>query len=240
MSGGGTLTAQELLTARYYDDHAEDWAGRHGTPDFWHAELGRFCAMLRPGAAILEIGPGSGQVAAELRARNSAREYLGVDVAAAMVRLAQDRVPGERFVLGSPYQLNLPDYMKFGGWLAICSLGVHAPPDRIGAALREIGRYLEPGAAGLIVIKPGEATERALDEQGRWFTYWRPADLTCQLETAGHMVTGSELRAGAGCGDRGWHCLWTRFGMRSAPRQQGPEDVPWGEHPQPCDCGDCP
>jgi SAM-dependent methyltransferase len=203
-----SLTDQEMATAQWYEDNGRQWVDSHASEDFWGAEMARFCAHLQPGADVLEIGSGGGRDARHFLSRGYG--YLGTDVSPEMVTIAQERVPAGRFVLANPYQMNLGE-RRFAGWWAAASLGVHVPPERIGAALSELSRYLEGGAPGFISVKPGSLTERAIDGSGRWFTYWDIDEMHGLLERAGMAVIERGILHGKDCGTRGWGWLISRF-----------------------------
>lgn len=98
-------------------------------------------AGVQPGAAVLDLACGTGDIAFEL-ARRGAR-VTGLDITHRMLQLARARagVPGVRFVAGDMMALPFPD-RSFD--LVTTGYGVRNVP-RIEPALAEIGRVLRPG-----------------------------------------------------------------------------------------------
>jgi cyclopropane fatty-acyl-phospholipid synthase-like methyltransferase len=122
----------------------------------WIAEL---TAMLRPRAAVLDLGCAAGvPVAAEL-----ARQFrvTGVDISAEQIRQAAVSVPDAEFVCADALTVTFPD----GNFDAVISLYTfdHIPRDEYRGLLERIRRWLRPGGLLLLSIEdhdePGTVVE---------------------------------------------------------------------------------
>jgi ubiquinone/menaquinone biosynthesis C-methylase UbiE len=108
---------------------------------------------LEPGAAILEVGCGSGVSTRLLAERLQPRRLVAIDTDPSMIELARRRV--RRPPPGSAVDLTLADATRMpfpdGEFDAVFEVGVihHVPQWR--AALREIGRVLRPGGVFFFV-----------------------------------------------------------------------------------------
>jgi len=98
-----------------YQRHGSTWAqlrGDHLVERLW---LDRFCDLLRPGAAVLDIGCGSGlPVARELIQRGF--DVTGLDAASTMLELFRRNLPGTLALQTDMRQLALD--RRFAGLLA--------------------------------------------------------------------------------------------------------------------------
>ena len=119
-SGTSGVVGPEYETlAAFFDDFAASdgsWRRRNRAYHGWIANLHRF--QIPPGARVLEIGCGSGDLLASL----SPSTGVGVDISAAMVELARSRHPtlrfermaGERLELGETFDyIVLSDLLPF-------------------------------------------------------------------------------------------------------------------------------
>jgi len=99
---------------------------------------------LPPGAKILDVGCGTGHLAAELARRGY--DAWGVDMSEAMVRYAGEHYSPDRFQLGDIERIPFPDN-TFDG---ITCLGVMEYLSSDESALREMRRVLKPGGRAVI------------------------------------------------------------------------------------------
>ncbi len=68
--------------------------------------MGEILQRLPGGAAVIELGCGSGTAAAVLA---DGRTYTGVDISAGQLALARERLPGETFLHGDLTRISFPD-----------------------------------------------------------------------------------------------------------------------------------
>jgi SAM-dependent methyltransferase len=100
-------------------------------------------AGVRDGAAILDVGSGTGALAAAVRAVAPSSHVIGIDPAAAYIAFAQARHPGDsvRFEVGDARQLRFPDG-SFDRTLSLLVLTFIPDPAK---ALDEMIRVTRPG-----------------------------------------------------------------------------------------------
>jgi len=99
---------------------------------------------LEPGSKILDVGCGTGHLAAELTRRGY--QTWGTDIAEAMVQYARAHYDPDRFQVGDIERIAFPDN-TFDG---IVCLGVVEYLASDDAALREMWRVLRPGGFAVI------------------------------------------------------------------------------------------
>jgi SAM-dependent methyltransferase len=157
-------------------------------------------AGVRPGQRALDVGCGSGALAAELARRLGAENVTGIDPSEPFVEAARKRVPGARIVVGSAEALPFADN-EFDATLAQLVVNFLADPER---GVRELGRVTRHAGvvAGCVWDYRGEMTMLR--------TFWDAAaalDSEAADEGASmRFATPDELRelwAGAGLGQVG-------------------------------------
>lgn len=108
-----------------YERHAKAWDAARGRNFVEQAWIDRFTAPLPPGAAILDLGCGSGEpVARYLVERGHA--VTGIDTAPTMIRMCRERFPTQKWIVADMRELNLG--RCFEGIIAWDSL-FHLSPD---------------------------------------------------------------------------------------------------------------
>ena len=95
---------------------------------------------------VLDVGCGTGLLL-DLTALSPA-QYVGVDVAPAMVARAREKYPGHTFVVGDAQALPLPA----GDVDAVVSLFCATSYTDLGRAMREYRRVMRPGAALFLIL----------------------------------------------------------------------------------------
>jgi 2-polyprenyl-3-methyl-5-hydroxy-6-metoxy-1,4-benzoquinol methylase len=160
-------------TLQFYRQNAEAYAQREITSRY--ARLGKFLALLPPGAAILELGCGAGADSAEMLARGF--DVTPTDGSPEMAEVASRR-------LGRPVRTLLFHDMDGveaydGIWANACLL--HVPRDQL--------------ASILALIRSAEAGRRILRElQSRRWRRARHAQSLLQLSDG--RLAARHLRAG--------------------------------------------
>jgi SAM-dependent methyltransferase len=181
------LTSTELSTRSAYDALAEVYAARFPDLAFEAPEdralLRAFAARVGGSGPVLDLGCGTGRVAAEVAAR--AVRVVGLDVSVGMLATARERHPGLPLLGASHLRLPLRDEVAEGA-LAWYSL-IHTAPDRLSSAFAEIGRVLKPGAPFLVAFQSGDGRRVDRDE-----AYGRPVRMTSFRHQVGDVVARLE------------------------------------------------
>lgn len=182
------LTAVELETISWYEQNGREWAGRHGTPDYWASEIATFSELLSEGT-VIEIGTGGGRDAAELIRRGY--NYIGTEITTALVETARQRLPGALIIQSGIDELDFGNRPFDGFWCSAVLL--HLPHHRVRPALESIRRQIRIGGIGFISVKAGAEQSHAL-EDGRAFFYWPPDEFESELTAAGFEVISYHLK----------------------------------------------
>ncbi len=150
----------------YYEIHAqsyyEDTFGLN--PSVF---LEPFIRRLSPGAAILDIGCGSGRDMCWLQERGFSA--TGLECSPTLAKLARNR--SRCSVMDGDFETF--DFSSGGAWDAFMMVGalVHIPHDRLFSVLRRIIKGLHSFRTALITLKEGDGVIDV--EDGRRFYLWR-------------------------------------------------------------------
>jgi trans-aconitate methyltransferase len=144
-------------------------------------------------ARVLDIGSGTGDLAAEIRNAFPAAELLGLDVSAAAVEHAARKVPAATFLQRDLASGSEPE-PAYRGWAthAVCSEVLEHVEDP-KALLANARSYLAPGCK-LIVTVPGGPMS-AFDRHIGHRQHFTPKSIRALLDQAGFVVERS-TRAG--------------------------------------------
>lgn len=133
-----------------YDRHARAWAADRGTALVERAWLERFLARVAPGAALLDLGCGTGEPIGRFLA-DRGHPVTGVDAAPAMLAIRAERLPGQEAVLADMRFLALG--RRFGGILAWDSF-FHLDHASQAGMFAVFAAHAAPGAALLFTSGP--------------------------------------------------------------------------------------
>jgi SAM-dependent methyltransferase len=136
----------ELCGSMPFDRVAQDYDRTRGGPERGEEVVAALAPLLPPDGPLLEIGVGTGLVAAALARRG--RAVVGVDLSLPMLRHAADRMPG-RVVAGDALRLPV------GSDSVAATVMIHVlhVVGDVAAALAEAGRVVRPG--GRVVVSAG-------------------------------------------------------------------------------------
>lgn len=118
---------------------------------------------------VVDLGCGSGILAAELL--RAGYKAVGVDISAAMLRIARSRAPEARFVKASLMDFEIPrcDAVTAIGEVVCYALDPRASRRQLGALFRRVYAALRPGGVFLFdVAEPGRGSDSAKERY--WLT----------------------------------------------------------------------
>jgi len=186
-------------TTQTYDENAPDFSAKFLATDL-SAQLDGFCACLRPGARVADLGCGPGRDLVSLIDRGF--WSVGLDRSAGMLRQAVSQ-GAKLLVQADARALPFADGALDGIWA--CASLLHLPKAELPAALVEIHRALGHGHVGL-VLKHGQGESWRDDGQGRcrFFAYYHPAEVELALERAGFHVIYCGLEPDSRRPDLNW------------------------------------
>lgn len=173
--------SRDRETLSVYDAQARHYAEAYDSdrPD---ATLQAFIDDLGAGAAVLDLGCGTGAASAHMAAAGLAPDP--VDASAAMVDEA--RAKGLPARQASFEEIDGEDL--YDGIWANFSL-LHAPRGDLPGHLNRLRRALKPGGQLHLGMKTGAGEER--DRLGRFYCYYAPDELARLLDAAGFTVADS-------------------------------------------------
>ncbi|MEP9413759.1 class I SAM-dependent methyltransferase [Gordonia sp. VNQ95] len=180
------MTTSEDRAQPGYDALADVYAQRF--PTAYTSPLERHAVAMfadelpGPGARIVDVGCGTGHVAADLRGRGF--DVRGVDPSEQMLTHARRAYPGISFDVGDAWLRDV-DLADVTGLIARFSL-IHLPPDDVRAVLCSWHRRLPSGATVLLALQssddPGvHEFDHAVARAWRW----HPDALAEDATTAG-------------------------------------------------------
>ena len=179
------MEGADEATLRFYRENASAYAEREITSR--RLRLGRFLALLSPGAVILELGCGAGGDTAEMLARGF--NVLPTDGSPEMAEVASHRLGRP---VGTLLFHDLDAVEAYDGvWANACLL--HVPRPELAQVLSLIWRALKPGGAFYASFKTGDAEGR--DTLNRYYNYPSPDWLREQYARAGNWAS-LEIEAG--------------------------------------------
>jgi len=150
--------------------------------------LNRFASHVRDGGLICDVGTGPGHVARYLHDR--AAKVCGIDLSSEMIARARELNPGIEFQQGDMFALNVADN-TFAGLTAFYAV-VNIPRAKVGDALQEMHRVLEPHGLLLLAFHLGNET---LHRNELWsievsldFYFFETAEMTSYLRLAGFEI----------------------------------------------------
>jgi len=179
----------------------------------------RFASLLNNGDLVLDLGCASGRETVELR--SAGLRVVGLDVAAAFLRIAIERYPAEGYVRGDFLHLPFAGNSLDGVWASASLL--HLAPSEVDGALVEVRRLLRPGGAFYSSMQIGHTAgmvpskEHESIRDARYYTFYQPEDWRSHLEAVGFEVVdldakhlGPEAELWCNQGGSGWITAFAR------------------------------
>ncbi|GAA2705318.1 methyltransferase [Actinoplanes palleronii] len=174
-----------------FDQLAEKYQGEHSHNPFQSALIERISSLLPAGAAVLDLGCGTGVPTAKVLTESDHR-VVGVDIAEGMLRLAREQVPAAEFVHANFAEL--PDnFGTFDAVTAFFSLLMLSKAD-IERTFDKVAGWLKPGGHFAIGMVNFDADSIPIEFMGVPVTvsgYLEP-DLKAVLEAHGFTVISIE------------------------------------------------
>jgi len=160
-------------------------------------QLERFATALQPGAAVLDLGCGSGRDLAVLKAAGF--RAVGLDISPQLAAIAREG-SGCQVLVGDMRNPPFRDWEFDGIWAAASLL--HLQRDDVVPALGRLRRLLVPRGRFFASVKAGVGEERTSD--GRWFTYFQPHEWQQLLAGSGFGEIQLNLESDSRPADSGW------------------------------------
>lgn len=185
------LEERRRRSQEFFDRHARQWDDLARTllpvPEYRQ----RLLEQVPEGAAVLEIGTGTGGLLTELAARGS--NVIGVDHSPAMLeearcRLTNDAVSGVELRLGEMTHLPLPDASVE---CVVANMVLHHAADP-AAVLAEIRRVLTPGGILLLADLARHERESAREQLADQWLGFEEGELELWLKLAGFTTVTIE------------------------------------------------
>ena len=164
-------------TADFYERNAHSYSRSTRMHDM-RSQLERLLAGLPLGAPVLDLGCGGGRDLKTMRLAGFSP--IGLDIAPGLAEIAE-AFSGCPIVVGD---MRHPPFEEdtFDGIWASASL-LHLSRTDLPRTLCRLHGLLRPGGKFFASVKAGVGEECAPD--GRWFTYFDPAEWRCLLSSAG-------------------------------------------------------
>ncbi len=199
--------ADDPQTTAFYAAEAARYAARGTPPNTRH--IAHFSSLLPPGAAVLELGCGSGRDSAALFAKGL--DLTPSDGSPEMAAEAQHRLGRKVLVLRFA---DLAAENAYDGVYANACL-LHVPRAELPAILRGIHRALRAGGVFYSSFKEGTAEGR--DRLGRLYNYPSPDWLAATFAAAGFPSPEIEQTMGTGydAEPTPWLHVYARKGARA-------------------------
>lgn len=185
---GAKLTPKERQTIKYYSEHSEEWKVKHkqaGKFGRLATEFKLFFKLL-PTGKIIEIGTGTGEDAVNLIKKYGIKNYIGIEPAKGLLKIALRNNPGANLVNKSTYDIDSPENTFDGFWM--CQMLIHIPKGRMNEALQEVNNIVKPGGIGLISILEGLNADMEESRPGRFYTLWADTEFSQMLVKNGFEI----------------------------------------------------
>jgi ubiquinone/menaquinone biosynthesis C-methylase UbiE len=175
------LTKKEKSTINYYDKHAKEWNKRHKSGHLFDGQRKKLMTLV-PEGKVLEIGVGPGRDAEVLIKHFGIENYVGIEPAEGLQRIALKRNQEAKIFKKSIYDLDFPEDYFNAFWAS--AVLIHIPKSKLENVLKKIKRAMKRGAYGYISMLEGnEDMEKS--REGRYFSLWKKSEFEQRLKITG-------------------------------------------------------
>lgn len=181
-----SLSQRERITLGTYECYAQEWSAWHRDPQYWASRFEQFQELL-PSGNVIDLGCGNALYAGFFLAAGYA--YVGIDIAAAMLREAKRQFRHLLLARMSMYSLGFRRD-TFDGFIAAASFLHITPKRRLAYVLQEVKRVVRPGGIGFIVVREGSG-EKPITDSGlgmRFFALYQREEFAELLGRRGFEV----------------------------------------------------
>ena len=184
--------SSNACTLAVYERRADRYDATLGSAPDWHvAFLDRIAAAVPPGAAVLELGSGTGV---------DARYLADLGLAVQPSDGATSFVDAMRHAGLAPLHIDVLTDGLGGPWDAVVAFAMllHLTPDELATVLDRIHGAVRARGTLALSVKEGDGSAWSDHKLGlpRFFTYWRPDPLARLLDQHGWTVDVLERHAG--------------------------------------------
>ena len=174
-------------TIQAYEQSAEAYAGKFMDYAPYRRRVQAFAALLKAGDRVLDLGCGPGNVLKQVVESVGSLSVTGVDLSAAMLRLARENVPSGRFILQDLRDLRMADGDQYDAViLSFCI--VHLSHAEAEALLRKATALLKEGGLLYLSFMEGKAAgyeSTSFSKETFYFNYHSSEEMGCQLDAYG-------------------------------------------------------
>jgi SAM-dependent methyltransferase len=166
------------------------------------AALEEMARMLRPGAAVLDLGCGPG-VPATRWLQEHGYQVTGVDISTRQLMLARQQVPGAFFRKADMTALEYPP-AAFDAVVSFYAI-IHVPRSEQLALMNRIHDWLKPGGIFLTTMSIGSWEGSEPDWEGwgapMWWSHYGRDENLNMMRSAGFEIISAEVRTGTFVGE---------------------------------------
>jgi ubiquinone/menaquinone biosynthesis C-methylase UbiE len=184
-----------LKTIAGYNRCAAEFTTQHFELGVYQKYVREFADLLPPGALILDLGCGPGNIACFLSKQNPGCQITGVDFSSQMLKLARQNIPSARLIHQDLRYLELAE--KFDA-LIISFCIIHLDDHETESLLRKSFNWLNTnGYLYVNFMKGGTAgfAETSFSTDALYFNYYSAKQFDALLTQIGYQIVSRQSRA---------------------------------------------
>lgn len=178
------ITKEEQLTIDYYDKNAHTWVEKHHGGGMFDNDMDELFELV-PRGKVLEVGVGSGGDAKRLLNYYGEDNYVGIEPARGLLKIAQHAIPLGKFFQKTIYDMDFPKGAFDAFW--VCAMLIHVPKNKLSGALLKIRGVVKKGAYGFISVMEGDM-DMEESRPGRYYSLWSKEEFDSELASAGFRI----------------------------------------------------